>query len=235
MLRTNSRGNRVPAAARVRRPQEGTAERREAVLRAAMNVFAIRGFHNASLVEIAEAASMTHSGVIHHFGSKEQLLVAVLAYRDDADVVNLEDHKAPKGSAFLDHLVRTAEENTRRAGIVQGYTVLSAESVTDGHPAQQYFRERFVGLRTMLVDALHIITHGELPDTTLNDAASAIIGAMDGLQVQWLLDPAAVDMPASLRIAINGVLRELHALRQAAGQDDSARPDTTARPGAIQS
>ena len=210
--------NRVPAAARVQRRQEGTAERREAILRAAMNVFATRGFHNASLVEIAEEVGMTHSGVIHHFGNKEQLLVAVLAYRDDADVVNFEDHKAPKGAAFLEHLILTAEENTRRAGIVQGYTVLSAESVTDGHPAQQYFRDRFVGLRIMLVDALRVVTEGELPDTTLGEAASAIIGTMDGLQVQWLLDPATLDMPASLRIVINGTLRELHALRQAGAQ-----------------
>jgi hypothetical protein len=41
---------------------------------------------------------------------------------------------------------------------------------------------------------------------------------MDGLQVQWLLDPATLDMPASLRIVINGTLRELHALRQADAQ-----------------
>jgi len=187
--------------------------RREAILRAATAVFATRGYNSASLVEIAEEAGMTHSGVIHHFGSKEQLLVAVLAYRDDADVVSLEDHTAPKGAAFLEHLVRTAEQNTRRAGIVQGYTVLSAESVTEGHPAQGYFRDRFAGLRIMLVDALRVVTEGELPDEVLDRTASAIIATMDGLQVQWLLDPEAVDMPTSLRLTIEGALRELEARR----------------------
>lgn len=210
---TKSLHTRVPAAARVQHPHEGTAERREAILRAATKVFATRGFHNASLVEIAEEVGMTHSGVIHHFGNKEQLLVAVLAFRDDDDVVNFEDHKAPKGAAFLEHLITTAKENARRPGIIQGYTVLSAESVTDGHPAQDYFRERFVGLRTMLIDALRLVCEGELPDQTLDAAASAIIATMDGLQVQWLLDTSAVDMPASLRLSINGVLRELHAMR----------------------
>jgi len=219
MPTTKTSRSRVPAAARVQRPQEGTAERREAILRAAMKVFATRGFHSASLVEIAEEVGMTHSGVIHHFGNKEQLLVAVLAFRDDDDVVTFEDHKAPKGAAFLEHLILTAKQNAERPGIIQGYTVLSAESVTDGHPAQEYFRERFVGLRDMLTDALRIVTEDDLPASTLDEAASAIIATMDGLQVQWLLDANAVDMPVSLRMAINGVLRELHAMRQDAASE----------------
>lgn len=210
---TNPTRSRLPAAARVQRPQGRTAERREAILHAATTVFATRGFHNASLVEIAEAAGMTHSGVIHHFGTKEQLLVAVLALRDDDDVVNFENQRAPTGAALLEHLILTTKQNAERPGIVQGYTVLSSESVTDGHPAQQYFRERFVGLRAMLVEALREITNDALGDETLDHAASAIIATMDGLQTQWLLDAEAVDMPTSLRMAINGTLRELDVLR----------------------
>lgn len=211
---------RVPAANRVRHPQEGTAERRREILRAAMDVFAVRGFRGASLVEIAEAVGMTHSGVIHHFGTKEQLLIAVLDFRDASDVDALKDHQAPTGAAFLEHLILTAEQNVRRPGIVQGYAVLSAESVTDGHPAQEYFRDRFTGLRTMLVNALRIVTEDELPEARLDAAATGIIAAMDGLQVQWLLDPSAVDMPTSLRMIINGTLQQLETHRKS-GRDSS--------------
>jgi hypothetical protein len=31
---------------------------------------------------------------------------------------------------------------------------------------------------------------------------------MDGLQIQWLLDPASVDMARALELIINGLLRE---------------------------
>jgi AcrR family transcriptional regulator len=209
-----------PAAAKAHRQQKGTAERREAILRAATKVFASRGFHNASLVEIADEAGMTHSGVIHHFGNKEQLLIAVLAYRDDDDVVRFEGHKAPEGAAFLDHLVLTAKENTRRPGIVQGYAVLSAESVTDDHPAQDYFRDRFTGLRTMLTHALDAVTVGELPPPVIARAAQAIVATMDGLQVQWLLDPDVVDMPAALELTIDAVVRQLSSLRTEARPRD---------------
>lgn len=207
--KTTSTPARLPAAARVHKPQVGTAERRREIVKAAMRVFATRGFHNASLVEIAEEVGMTHSGVIHHFGNKQQLLVEVLTYRDDLDVMAFEGHRPPKGQAFLEHLIDTAMENSRRPGIVQGYTVLSSESVTEGHPAQTYFRERFVGLREMLVEALRIVTDAQVDDEELDNAASAIIATMDGLQVQWLHDRKAVDMPRALRLVIRGVLREL--------------------------
>ena len=47
-----------------------------------MSVFGQRGYNKGALVEVAEQAGMTHAGVLHHFGSKEALLVAMLQYRD---------------------------------------------------------------------------------------------------------------------------------------------------------
>ena len=43
-----------------------------------MSVFGQRGYNKGALVEVAEQAGMTHAGVLHHFGSKEALLVAML-------------------------------------------------------------------------------------------------------------------------------------------------------------
>jgi hypothetical protein len=36
--------------------------------------------------------------------------------------------------------------------------------------------------------------------------ASALIAVMDGLQVQWLLQPAAIDMPTVVRMTLNALL-----------------------------
>jgi hypothetical protein len=79
-------GRGQSAAEGVQRPQAKTTERREAVLKAAMNVFGARGNNKGSLVEVAEHAGMTHAGVLHHFGSKEGLLVAMLKYCDGDEV-----------------------------------------------------------------------------------------------------------------------------------------------------
>ncbi|MEK8169927.1 helix-turn-helix domain-containing protein [Streptomyces sp. M19] len=109
-----------------------------------METFAERGYHNASLAEIADRAGLTQAGVLHYFRSKERLLTGVLELRDQVDIETLGPER-PHGLAFVHHLVDTARRNAERPGIVRLYAVLSAESVTEGHPAQAYFRERYEG------------------------------------------------------------------------------------------
>ena len=192
----------VPGASRAAKPQSRTAERRTAILEAATEVFGTRGYNNSSLVEIAEKVGMTHAGILHHFGSKEQLLLAVLAHRDETDIERLDATDRPLGADFLAHLVRTVRTNTTRSGIVQTYAVLSAESVTGNHPAQEFFRQRFTGLRGEVASALGAAVGAEPGDARVVAAASAIIATMDGLQVQWLLDPARTDMPATVELGL---------------------------------
>jgi len=199
----------VTGASRAAKPHSRTAERRTAILDAATEVFGSRGYNNSSLVEIAEKVGMTHAGILHHFGSKEQLLLAVLAYRDETDIDYRVAHSRPVGAEFLAHLVRTVRENTARSGIVQTYAVLSAESVTGSHPAQEFFRQRFTGLRAEVADALAETVGAAPGDARVVAAASAIIATMDGLQVQWLLDPAGADMPATVELVIDALVRDL--------------------------
>lgn len=198
------------AADRVARPQARTAAKREKILDAAMTVFGSRGFNKGSLLEIAEYAGMTHAGVLHHFGSKNQLLLAVLDHRDKVDVEHLEGQVPPAGPAFLRHLAKTAEINTARAGIVQAYAVLSAESVTDGHPAQEYFRLRFDGLRAMVANAFRELAPADTPEEELLQAAASVIAVMDGLQVQWLLSPNTVNMPLAIDAVVDGLVAWLN-------------------------
>ena len=183
-------------------------KRRGEILQAAHEVFTTKGFRNGSLGDIADRVGITHQGILHYFGSKEQLLVEVLRDRDAAGRHEFETAERPEGLDFLQHVLRTVEKNVSRTGIVQAYTVLSAESVTEGHPAQTWFRDRFTGLRADLTEALRIACGPGTPvsDDQLDRAASALIAVMDGLQVQWLLDPDAVDMPAVVAMTLNALL-----------------------------
>jgi AcrR family transcriptional regulator len=204
---------RRPAAARrrpagARQPRPETARRREEILQAAMTTFGAKGYYNGSLVEIAEKVGITHAGVLHHFGSKDHLLIEVLEYRDRAGVEHLEGHQAPTGLELFRHLIATARANMDRPGIVQTYTVLSAESVTDAHPGQAWFQARFQGLRALLVESLKQMCGPEnlRPEAEIESAAEAIVAVMDGLQIQWLLDPEAVDLAGSTAFAIEAIL-----------------------------
>ena len=199
----------VPGAAKAAKPQVRTAERRTAILDAATAVFGARGYNSGSLVEIADLVGMTHAGILHHFGTKEQLLLAVLAHRDGADLERIVDHERPVGDAYLDHLVHTAQYATDRVSAIKASAVLSAESVTGNHPAQEHFRERFSGMRDRVATDLALAVGLEADDARVVTAAAAVVAATEGLQVQWLLDPLRVDMPGTLRFVIDATVATL--------------------------
>lgn len=177
--------------------------RRERILAEATREFAENGYRGASLGEIAKRAGLSQPGLLHHFRSKQDLLVAVLQRRDEIDlwVYSTAEGRLPEGLACLEALIRLAEHNTHNPGIVQLFVVLTGESVSPEHPAHGWARERYGRMRERLATELRNgIDAGELrADIDVGSCASKLIALLDGLQTQWLLDPDSIDMPAILR------------------------------------
>ncbi|MCF3125124.1 TetR/AcrR family transcriptional regulator, partial [Streptomyces arenae] len=166
-------------------------ERRAEILRAAFEVIAERGYRGASLGAVAERVGLTQQGLLHYFPTKEALLVAVLEARDQWDAV-------PRGQWRLDLLTSLVEYNAMRPGIVQTFSALLGESVTDEHPARGFFSGRYEAVRTNFAAVLRAEYGDRLPSGLTPEAAAPLMTAvMDGLQYQWLLDPESVDMPGA--------------------------------------
>ena len=66
-----------------------TGATRDHALDVAARLFAATGFRGTSLADVAHAAGLSNAGLLHHFPSKEQLLVEVLRRRDAADAAAL--------------------------------------------------------------------------------------------------------------------------------------------------
>jgi AcrR family transcriptional regulator len=179
---------------------------RERVLQAALRALAANGYQGSSLAGIAEEAGMTTAGLLHHFPSKEQLLVAVLAERDRSDGVRYQ-LRGIEGLAALDRLAELVEYNALVPGLVRAFTVLLGEGVGEGHPAREWFERRYPRRRDNIAAALRAgVDTGEIrPDIDADAIAAQIIAMMDGLQVQWLLNPDQVDLAAVFRHYISGV------------------------------
>ena len=178
----------------------GRAERggrRAEIIQAATEVIAERGYRGATLAAVAERVGLTQQGLMHYFATKETLLVAVLEARDQWDMASAALH----GRAWpLEVVANLVEYNATRPGIVQAFTVLAGDSVTEGHPAQEYFKARYAGVRDGGAEALRAEYGDRLPGGLSPERAATLLAAVvDGLQVQWLLDPDAVDMPAAFR------------------------------------
>ncbi|MGO1507813.1 MAG: TetR/AcrR family transcriptional regulator [Microbacterium sp.] len=190
------------------RTRPATRQKRTEILKAAVDIFGTKGSVNGTLADVAEQVGMTHAGILHHFGSKQNLLLEMLAYRDQADVQDLDEKHIPGGPELFLHLVRTAFVNAQRPGIVQAYTVLSAESITDDHPARAYFEERYTTLRREITEAFgELCAQAGVIDTDAVAAASAaILAVMDGLQLQWLLHPGVVELGETTEFAIRAIV-----------------------------
>ncbi|WP_405737600.1 TetR/AcrR family transcriptional regulator [Streptomyces sp. NBC_00028] len=168
-------------------------ERRAEIVRAALEVIAERGYRAASLAAVAERVGLTQQGLLHYFPTKDALLVAVLTERDQWDAV-------PDTQWRVDLLVSLVEYNAMRPGIIQTFSALLGESVTEGHPARGYFTERYAKVRENMAAVLRaeygdLLPNGLTPERT----APLLVAVMDGLQYQWLLDPDSVDMPGAFR------------------------------------
>ena len=168
-------------------------ERRAEIVRAALEVIAERGYRGASLAAVAERVGLTQQGLLHHFPTKDALLVAVLDQRDKWDAV-------PDSQWRLDLLASLVEYNAMRPGVVQTFSALLGESVTEGHPAREFFTERYERVRATMTETLRAEYGDRLPSgLTPERAAPLLVAVMDGLQYQWLLDPHGADMAGAFR------------------------------------
>jgi len=181
--------------------------KREEILDQAMAMFGEAGYRGASLRVIATRCGISHPGLLHHFPTKESLLLAVLEHRDAVDDQWLEAGR-PSGIDRLRRLVGLAALNARRRGIVELFCVLSAEATAADHPAHAYFVERYrTSVLSTAVSYTEAHEKGVLRDGIVpGEAAQQLIALMDGLQTQWLLSGGATDMAGVLRAHVQAQL-----------------------------
>lgn len=184
------------------------------VLDTALEMFAEQGYRATSVRDIAARCGMTHPGLLYHFPSKPALLMAALQRRDDVDCVDGEIRELGfnqlDARAVLEHLVNSARNNAHKRGLVELFANLSVEATAPDHPAHDYFVARYAELKATVtrgfadLDRDGALRQGVIPHL----AAAQVVAAMDGLQIQWLLDPEGVDMAAALAALVNGLLVE---------------------------
>lgn len=176
--------------------------RKAEILQVACEHFAQHGFHGATLSAIAKAVGLSEPGLLHYFPSKVDLLQGVLNYRDQADKAKylaiLEQEKSSLFSALQD-LVNV---NEKRSGLVQLFTVMVGESINKEHPSHDFFVQRYRALRKALANYLDqdLVGRGLKDDVDLEQLGVLILAVMDGLQIQWLLDPENVDMTRAFEL-----------------------------------
>ncbi|WP_461171122.1 TetR/AcrR family transcriptional regulator [Arthrobacter sp. Z1-15] len=176
-----------------RRSYAKSAAIRQKVLDACIEEFGLSGFHGATMKDIAARAGMSHTGLLHHFPTKESLLLAVLDYRDERSTAVWQAELDKLGLTpenTVRSMLATVVANELEPGLAALHASLSAEATNPEHPAHTYFQDRYRTFRTYYQERFEeMLDLGQL-STPMNPRTLSFIfvALLDGLEVQWLYE-----------------------------------------------
>jgi AcrR family transcriptional regulator len=193
--------------------RRGTA-RREQILDEAVELFAQRGYRGSGLLELAERIGTSHVLILHHFGTKEGLLRAVMARRDQI-MERLVSEVQGTGIVGLTSIRPPFEPEV----LTRLETVLRVENLDPTDPLHDYFVEKTQGTREVI--AAEIRTgqeRGEIrSDIDPDVKAIEIVAFAIGMETQSLLTPKKVDRDLVHQSFVRALI------------DDLTRPDAPRR------
>src|SRR5438128_1306177 len=191
--------------AAVSRRDQTAGPKRDVILRAAIDVFADRGYFNAQVADVARAAGVAAGTVYLYFKSKDDLLVSIFerSMRDGlalgrAAVAGLDDPSERLRRLARGHLARLGAD--RNLAIV--FQVELRQSTK--------FMERFSS--TLLRDYLGLIREaiadGQRAGTFRADlkptaAAKMLFGALDEMATNWILSKRRYSLEADAESVVD--------------------------------
>lgn len=183
--------------------------RRQAIVDAAVTLFATNGYRGTSVAAVAEAAGVTDAGVLYHFKTKADLLLAVLLAHDERYAAMFRDGDG--GGDDLGRARAWGEVMEQDVDLTALLVTLSAEHLRDESPTNAYFRARYeVVRRTYSAMFSAAARAGVLRDDVDAEAeAIHLIALMDGLRLQWFFSDGAISIADALRRHVDVTLERL--------------------------
>lgn len=180
----------MPPTKRLTRDEQ-RAQTRADLLASAASIFAQRGFHGASVDEIAEAAGYTKGAVYSNFSSKEQLFLSLI------------DQHLEEAVDAIDEILSAADPEERasliaeRQEVMQAFdpewTLLETEFVlyaARNEQVRERLAERQAEVRRTLAERIkrHFADFGVDVGNRAEDFARVIVALGDGLSLQQLVE-----------------------------------------------
>jgi AcrR family transcriptional regulator len=188
------------------------AARRQAILAAAIGVFAQHGFDAATTDEIARAAELSKGGLYWHFKSKDAILAALLEQFFNQELAVLEQLARASGSAGA----RLRQLGAQAAGailqmepvlpVVLEFYALAARQAQVRAQIQNYYQRYQRRLADLLQQGYDT---GEFHSGTAEQIAVILIAQLEGLALMWAIAPQVVAPREQVAVAIDVLLRGL--------------------------
>jgi AcrR family transcriptional regulator len=179
---------------------EKKAQTRSDVVTAARQVFLKRGFHAASLDEIAEEAGYTKGAVYSNFAGKDDLFLAVVEERYEArtamyrSLVPRQRSSEATWRAIAQFMLQAYEDEPAWWPLVSEFTSHAADDPSLRERLRAA-RDRFIDAVAELIDAVGE-RHGldfTLPTREIARGSGALLR---GMVLEWRVDPRAMQPTA---------------------------------------
>jgi AcrR family transcriptional regulator len=161
----------------------------DGILGAARDVIARRGFHQASIREIAGASGLSLAGLYHYVGGKDELLVLVLDRSLDGLLAALEtaSRGARSAEARLHALVEThlafASRDPQALKIInRDYELLAEPHRSEIAAKRQEYVHRALAV-------LRELDHDRRPAEELYSATNLLLGMLNGIATRPFVRP----------------------------------------------
>jgi TetR/AcrR family fatty acid metabolism transcriptional regulator len=186
-------------------------DKHEAILRAAIRVFAERGFFQAQVADIARAAGVAAGTVYLYFRSKDHLLISVFERTMREALAEARTALDGVGDARA-RLQRIARLHLERLGRDRDLAVVFQVELRQSTKFMERFsstllREYLEMIRTTIADGQQAgVFRSEVSATT---AAKVFFGALDEMATNWILSRRryglAAQADAVVDLFVNGV------------------------------
>jgi AcrR family transcriptional regulator len=172
-------------------------DRREQILDAAALIVSEKGYFGFGIQELATRCGLTKAGLLHHFPSKEALVIEMLRDRDERDKASVTntielsfggDAASPSLDKVRATFLAIVERNLQQPDLVRLFAVVRAEALNPGHPAHRHMATRDAA-------ALKLFENMLMPHTSSAlSVARQVQATMHGLELQWLQAGYGFDM-----------------------------------------
>jgi TetR/AcrR family fatty acid metabolism transcriptional regulator len=186
------------------RKSKDTGDKRDRILRAAIRVFARKGFYATRVSEIAKAAGVADGTIYLYFKNKDDVLISLFEDRLGRLINELRAQVSGDGTV-LERLQRVI---AIQLGQLEGRRDLAEVVTVNLRQSTKLMKQYAIPLFNQYIDVMAgLVAEGQQNGELRTDlepliVARAIWGSLDGVLLPWAMTDAE---PASLRRAANDV------------------------------
>ena len=171
--------------------------KRKAIISAAIEIFARKGYNDAGISDIAQRANVANGTVYLYFKNKDDLLLQSMQEVMSVSLVEIKKKVAPIKNAveklfqfFVEHVeLFTQNPNMARFLVVE---LRQCEEFYKKHPSYNPYNEYLHYVQEICTQSIKEKTTRNYDPQTLS---FVIVGAMDMVLTQWVINPDGVNLP----------------------------------------